>query len=223
MGSADTQTRARDGQVEIVSSDTELVQVSDYILSIVPPRDALVGTDAIQRTIHMPATKPPLNPFLVYCPANCYGSQGVYTQRNPLILSRAQRHLSPERTRDSRPLPRPVFSNRNRRRNHRRSPPSPDLPRTHNHHVGPPAREPHALDAAQRPHLGPSRPPRRSTIRRPPSHNPQRETHLAPLRHRVRAEDVLRGHHQGLHRHLHASIHHRPPSRRPLGARAGNG
>jgi hypothetical protein len=41
--SEDTQERARGGQVETLSSDTELVQACDYILSIVPPRDALVG------------------------------------------------------------------------------------------------------------------------------------------------------------------------------------
>ncbi len=41
MISEDTHARARSGQIETLSSDTDLVQASDYILSIVPPRDAL--------------------------------------------------------------------------------------------------------------------------------------------------------------------------------------
>lgn len=40
----ETKKRARDGNVEILSSDQELVQASDYILSIVPPKDALVSS-----------------------------------------------------------------------------------------------------------------------------------------------------------------------------------
>jgi len=39
--SEDTHTRARGGKVELLASDADLVQASDYILSIVPPRDAL--------------------------------------------------------------------------------------------------------------------------------------------------------------------------------------
>jgi hypothetical protein len=63
VGSDDTQARARDGQVEALSSDTEIVQVSDYVLSIVPPRDALVGVIAIWIFKYLPAMEKILRHF----------------------------------------------------------------------------------------------------------------------------------------------------------------
>ncbi|KAF2022273.1 6-phosphogluconate dehydrogenase C-terminal domain-like protein [Aaosphaeria arxii CBS 175.79] len=61
--SSATQARAHDAQLGLVQSDTELVQQSDYILSIVPPRDAVETARRIlfaYETTNKPTTTQPL-------------------------------------------------------------------------------------------------------------------------------------------------------------------
>lgn len=47
MNSQDTHTRAKSASVELVSTDEELAATSDYIISIVPPRDAMATAQRI--------------------------------------------------------------------------------------------------------------------------------------------------------------------------------
>ena len=57
INSGDTKSRVRDGQIETLSSDTELVKASGYIFSIAPPRDALVCVDMARLTKRAPWIK----------------------------------------------------------------------------------------------------------------------------------------------------------------------
>lgn len=56
--SADTYARAAAGKVELLPDDTALVSAADYILSIVPPRDAYPTAKRIAKALHALATPP---------------------------------------------------------------------------------------------------------------------------------------------------------------------
>jgi len=54
--SEDTHARARSGQIEMLASDADLVQASDYILSIVPPRDSLATAQRVVNALQASST-----------------------------------------------------------------------------------------------------------------------------------------------------------------------
>ncbi|ESZ95832.1 hypothetical protein SBOR_3774 [Sclerotinia borealis F-4128] len=66
--SQDTQQRAQKSKIELLSTDTSLVSQSDYILSIVPPRDAL--SMATRITTAFNSISPPKSSPLYYLDLN---------------------------------------------------------------------------------------------------------------------------------------------------------
>lgn len=70
-----TKRRARAASIELVSSDEKLVQQSDYILSIVPPRDAYATAGKIVTSIK--ELKKPLGRSLYYLDLNAISPQNA--------------------------------------------------------------------------------------------------------------------------------------------------
>jgi hypothetical protein len=58
--SADTHTRAKNSNIEVLTTDVSLVEASNYIISIVPPRDALATAQRITKAFKALQTSKPL-------------------------------------------------------------------------------------------------------------------------------------------------------------------
>ncbi|KAH7078853.1 6-phosphogluconate dehydrogenase [Paraphoma chrysanthemicola] len=86
-----TQDRARNANIECLSSDVDLVQQADYILSIVPPRDAIAMAQRIE-TAFRSTQQSNSNKVLYYLDLNAISPttarqiESIFTPLRPTIL-----------------------------------------------------------------------------------------------------------------------------------------
>ncbi|KAG9237588.1 6-phosphogluconate dehydrogenase [Amylocarpus encephaloides] len=87
--SQDTKTRAEAASIEVLENDKTLVSASDYIFSIVPPRDALATATRISTAFH--ALSPPKSSPLYYfdlnaiSPRSARGIAELVASKSPTI------------------------------------------------------------------------------------------------------------------------------------------